>query len=53
MYSNSRRSVGLKHPLGRVALSSEVAAVVVFLFSEGAGFVTGSVYQVDGGYCAQ
>ncbi|HYL20945.1 MAG TPA: SDR family oxidoreductase [Gemmatimonadales bacterium] len=36
-------------PLGRSGAASEVAAVVHFLCSEAAGFVTGAVLPVDGG----
>jgi NAD(P)-dependent dehydrogenase (short-subunit alcohol dehydrogenase family) len=34
----------------RIGQAKEVAAVVVFLASERASYVTGSVYDVDGGY---
>jgi 3-oxoacyl-[acyl-carrier protein] reductase len=36
-------------PLGRVARPEEVAAAAVFLLSERAGFITGTVQVVDGG----
>lgn len=42
-----------KHPMGRLAKPEEVAEVVEFLTSGRASFVTGSVYEVDGGYSAQ
>jgi NAD(P)-dependent dehydrogenase (short-subunit alcohol dehydrogenase family) len=37
-------------PLGRVAQPAEIAPAVVYLASEEAGFVTGSVLVIDGGY---
>jgi 3-oxoacyl-[acyl-carrier protein] reductase len=36
-------------PLGRIGTSDEVAAVVLFLCSERASFVTGEIVNVDGG----
>ena len=36
-------------PLGRIADPSEIAAAVAFLVSEAAGYVTGSVVDVNGG----
>jgi NAD(P)-dependent dehydrogenase (short-subunit alcohol dehydrogenase family) len=36
-------------PLGRIGLPEEIAAVVLFLASERASFVTGSEYAVNGG----
>ncbi|HVB65577.1 MAG TPA: SDR family NAD(P)-dependent oxidoreductase [Nitrolancea sp.] len=42
-----------RHPIGRMGTPDEVAAVIAFLASDEASFVTGSLYSVDGGYVAQ
>jgi NAD(P)-dependent dehydrogenase (short-subunit alcohol dehydrogenase family) len=36
-------------PVGRVGTPEDIAAMVSFLLSEDAGFVTGVTYQIDGG----
>lgn len=40
-------------PIPRVGLPEEVANTVLFLCSEKAGFTTGSLVSIDGGYVAQ
>ena len=39
-----------KIPLGRMGNPEELANLIVFLASERASYMTGSVVQVDGGY---
>jgi NAD(P)-dependent dehydrogenase (short-subunit alcohol dehydrogenase family) len=39
-------------PLGRWGEPEEIAPAVLFLCSGGATFITGTVLNVDGGYCA-
>ena len=41
--------VGAGRPLGRMARADEIAAVVVFLCSERASYVTGAAWSADGG----
>lgn len=41
------------HPMGRLGESEEVAELALWLNSDKASFVTGSYYNVDGGYLAQ
>jgi NAD(P)-dependent dehydrogenase (short-subunit alcohol dehydrogenase family) len=48
-----RSSQVAKHPVGRFGNVEEVAALVVYLLSPEAGFVTGSFYPIDGGFGAQ
>jgi NAD(P)-dependent dehydrogenase (short-subunit alcohol dehydrogenase family) len=41
-----------KHAIGRLGKDVEVAALIAFLSSEQASFITGSYHAVDGGYLA-
>jgi NAD(P)-dependent dehydrogenase (short-subunit alcohol dehydrogenase family) len=43
------RKVGQGRPLGRLARPDEIAAVIAFLCSERASYVTGAAWSVDGG----
>jgi NAD(P)-dependent dehydrogenase (short-subunit alcohol dehydrogenase family) len=40
------------HPIGRIGKPSDVASVVVFLLSDDANWVTGAIWNVDGGVMA-
>lgn len=44
---------GEAHPIGRIGRPEEVAEVIAFLGSDAAGFVTGALVAVDGGWTAQ
>lgn len=51
--SDAYNSLASMHPMKRLGKPEEVADLVLWLCSEGASFVTGSAYLVDGGYVAQ
>ena len=42
-----------KYPIGRIGEPSEIARAALFLASDEASFVTGSIFTVDGGMTAQ
>ena len=48
-----RRDIGSIHPVGRTGGPEEVAALVAFLASGEAGFITGEIYRIDGGRMAK
>jgi NAD(P)-dependent dehydrogenase (short-subunit alcohol dehydrogenase family) len=41
------------HPIGRIADSEEIAQFFLFLASDNARFITGSILMIDGGYTAK
>ena len=43
-----REAAIAKHPIGRLARADEVAAVIAFLASDDASFLTGLAIPVDG-----
>jgi NAD(P)-dependent dehydrogenase (short-subunit alcohol dehydrogenase family) len=45
--------IAAHQPLGRVGTSGEIAAVIAFLASREAGFITGAAVPVDGGVTAR
>jgi dihydroanticapsin dehydrogenase len=45
-----KTKIGNQHLLGRIAESDEIAAVVAFLASEDASFITGANIMADGGF---
>ena len=51
--ADTLKAVAGLHPMGRLGTSEEVAELALWLNSDKASFVTGSYYNVDGGYLAQ
>jgi 2-keto-3-deoxy-L-fuconate dehydrogenase len=49
-YEKARREFVARQPMGRLGKAEEIAALVAYLASDEAQFVTGQAYAVDGGW---
>ncbi len=49
-YDKARANFLARQPTGRLGTPEEIAAIVVFLASDEASFVTGQAYVIDGGW---
>lgn len=47
-----RRQLDARQPVGRLGRPEEIAALALYLASDRAGFVTGSIMTIDGGWTA-
>jgi len=47
--ARTRQEILASIPLGRVAKPDEIAAPILFLCTEHAGFITGEIFNVNGG----
>lgn len=51
--AKARRELEEVRPLNRLGTPEEIASAVLYLASDEAGYATGSVFSIDGGYTAQ
>ncbi len=53
MAPEARDEIAERHPIGRFAQPYEIAQAILFLGSDAASFITGTILPVDGGYTAK
>ncbi len=53
MAPEARAEIAERHPIGRFAQPEEIAKAILFLGSDAASFITGTILPVDGGYTAK
>lgn len=46
----NREKIVRQYPLGRIGLPGDIAPMIAFIASEGAGWITGQVVSINGGY---
>ena len=51
--SEIEKALATEQPIGRIGTADEVAAMILFLASDDASFITGGLFPIDGGYTAQ
>ena len=49
-YETARAAFVARQPMGRLGRADEIAALAVYLASDEAGFVTGQIHVIDGGW---
>jgi 2-keto-3-deoxy-L-fuconate dehydrogenase len=49
-YETARAAFIARQPIGRIGQPEEVAELIVYLASDAAGFMTGSILTIDGGW---
>jgi 2-keto-3-deoxy-L-fuconate dehydrogenase len=49
-YETARAAFIARQPIGRIGKPEEVAELIVYLASDAAGFMTGSILTIDGGW---
>jgi len=51
--ATARRRLEQVRPLNRLGTPEEIASAILYLASPEAGYATGAVFSIDGGYTAQ